>query len=661
MKNVYVLYYFFQTPLKMFKNFKWPERNSRRPNAGRRSLEFLESSERSKRRKTADVRASYCSDELAYATQMKFRQEGKTDCAAVLKNVALGSPSKAKTCRSSLESLHKERGEFTPDEALSLLIELELSRNRYQLLRNALLSKNDKVLPSYKRVNKAKKKCFPSDTISVTNTSAEIAVQALLDHTTARILETQVDVIERFSEEQLSNLKLICKWGGDGSSGHSQYKQKLSEEDISDGSVVLIAFVPLQLICENESQTHVLWKNPRPSSTRFCRPIEIVLAKETADFVREKIGKIQKQIDTLNPYEAVIHRKNVQVNYELCLTMIDGKVCNALTETTSAQRCFLCGATTSEFNKLELISQKPINEDNYRFGVSSLHAWLRCFECILHLSYKLDVKRWQVRQKPDRKGKVKTPEEEKAAEEERKKIEEMKKSIADNKTKIQKEFKSKLALLVDMPKPGGGTTNDGNTARRFFENYEQSAIITGVDKNLIHRFYIILQTISSGFAVNIEKFEKYALDTAAEFVKLYSWYHMPTTVHKLLIHGGKIIKHALLPIGQMSEDAQESCNKYFKRYRENFARKNFRNKTMEDVYIRFLISSDPVISTCRRLPRKPLKTLSPEAVDLLIPPAVDFHDNFNEKFLFDTDSEISSDTSRDALEDISDEEGSFCF
>lgn len=645
----------------MLKHLKVPEGSRQRPNAGRKSLEFPESSERSKRRKTVDVRASYSSDELAYATQMKFREEGQNDAAAVLKDVAFGSPSKAKTCRSSLDSLNKENGQFTPDEALSLLIELDLSRNRYQLLRNALLSKNDKVLPSYKRLNTAKKKCFPGDKFSVTNTSAEITLQALLDHTTQRILETQIDIIERFSEEKLGNLKLICKWGCDGSSGHSIYKQKLSEEDISDGSILFIACVPLQLISENESQTHVLWKNPRPSSTRFCRPIKIIHARESTDLVQEETGKIQKQIDALKPYEALIHRKNVKVNYELCLTMIDGKVCNALTETTSAQRCFLCGATTSEFNNLELISQKPINEDNYRFGLSSLHAWIRCFECILHLSYKLDVQCWQVRKKVDRKGKVKTPEEEKKAEEERKAIEEKKKSIADNKAKIQKELKSKLALLVDMPKQGGGSTNDGNTARRFFENYEQTALITGIDKNLIHRFYIILQTISSGFAVNIEKFEEYTLDTAKEFVRLYAWYHMPTTVHKLLIHGPKIIKHALLPIGQMSEEAQESCNKYFKKYRENFARKNFRQNTMEDVFGRFLISSDPVISSCRKLPRKPLKTLSPEAVALLLPPSVEVNDRFHEEFSFDADSEISSDTSRDEAADISDEERSFCF
>lgn len=42
------------------------------------------------------------------------------------------------------------------------------------------------------------------------------------------------------------------------------------------------------------------------------------------------------------------------------------------------------------------------------------------------------------------------------------------------KTEIQQKFKSELALIVDNPKPVFGSTNDGNTARKFFKN----AVIT---------------------------------------------------------------------------------------------------------------------------------------------------------------------------------------
>lgn len=55
--------------------------------------------------------------------------------------------------------------------------------------------------------------------------------------------------------------------------------------------------------------------------------------------------------------------------------------------------------------------------------------------------------------------------------------------------KIQEAFKLKLGLIVDKPKPGYGSSNDGNTARRFFQN------AYGVDKDLIERLGTILATI----------------------------------------------------------------------------------------------------------------------------------------------------------------------
>lgn len=84
---------------------------------------------------------------------------------------------------------------------------------------------------------------------------------------------------------------------------------------------------------------------------------------------------------------------------------------------------------------------------------------------------------------------------------------------------------------------------------------------------------------------------------------------MPTSVHKLLLHGTEIIAHALLPIGQMSEDAQESCNKYIKRYREDFTRKCSRTKTMENLFLRLLVTSDPFISSLRKLSQKKIQIL----------------------------------------------------
>jgi hypothetical protein len=80
---------------------------------------------------------------------------------------------------------------------------------------------------------------------------------------------------------------------------------------------------------------------------------------------------------------------------------------------------------------------------------------------------------------------------------------------------------------------------------------------------------------------------------------------MPTTVHTTLLHGPKIIKEmALLSIGMISEEAQEARNKDIKKYLVGFFRKCSRSKSMENILNLLLISSDPLISSMRQLPRK---------------------------------------------------------
>lgn len=79
---------------------------------------------------------------------------------------------------------------------------------------------------------------------------------------------------------------------------------------------------------------------------------------------------------------------------------------------------------------------------------------------------------------------------------------------------------------------------------------------------------------------------------------------MPTSVHKILIHGHEIIGNFLLPIGQLSEEAQEARNKDFKNYRSNFSRRCPRVHTNEDIFHLLLISSDPLITSLRKSARK---------------------------------------------------------
>ncbi|KAL6433588.1 hypothetical protein ACFW04_006582 [Cataglyphis niger] len=156
-----------------------------------------------------------------------------------------------------------------------------------------------------------------------------------------------------------------------------------------------------------------------------------------------------------------------------------------------------------------------------------------------------------------------------------------------------------MGLIVDIPKQGSGTTNDGNTARRFFQNSGVVSIITDIDENVIKRFGIILKIISLS-----------THETAKLYVQLYNWYPMPTSMHKLLVHGATIVSTAILPIGLF----------YVKYIREYNIRKCSRVATNENLFGKLLISLDPLITSLRHKPPRKTGIISREIIELLLEP-----------------------------------------
>jgi hypothetical protein len=92
---------------------------------------------------------------------------------------------------------------------------------------------------------------------------------------------------------------------------------------------------------------------------------------------------------------------------------------------------------------------------------------------------------------------------------------------------------------------------------------------------------------------------------------------MPASVHKILLHGTDVIKHCLLPIRQLSEEATEARNKHYKSFQEHFTRKTSRIDTNIDLLHRLIVISVPVISSIRPHPSKKMMSLSSKVLTLL--------------------------------------------
>lgn len=557
---------------------------------GRPSKSYVDSSERTKKRKNKELLEDCGLDFIMNSYVQGLRSNGATDEAFIVEILRALPDDQKSEIRRNLFTGPAYFTAFSLEEALSIFIELDLTKAQYEIMRNYLIEKNCLLFPSYPSILEAKKMCYPpKSSIEITNISAKIKLQDLLDHTTARILQ-----INDIYKDGLTHLNLYSKWGCDGSSGQSEYKQILPEESelISDANLFISSLVPLKLIEVNTNK--VLWENPVPSSVRFCRPILIEFSKETPEKTTSVVNEINAQIATLSPTLINKNGRGIEITHTLFLTMVDGKVAQVLTDTSSGAVCTICGAKPTEMNNLEKVRNKPVDESAYQYGLSTLHSWIRFMELILHVSYNLSFEKWSAT------------------------TAENKESKKQKKLYIQRRFREELGLNIDKPKQGTGNTNDGNTARRFFQNYQCTAEITGVDEDLIKRFYILLQVMSSGKNINATEFGRYAYDTAQLFVTKYRWYYMPSSVHKVLIHGESVIRHySLLPLGQLSEDAQESRNKDYKRFRLHHARKCSRIATNEDVLHTLLYTSDPLITSLRKPYSKKFVELLDEALALL--------------------------------------------
>ena len=78
------------------------------------------------------------------------------------------------------------------------------------------------------------------------------------------------------------------------------------------------------------------------------------------------------------------------------------------------------------------------------------------------------------------------------------------------------------------------------------------AEITGLDLDILQKMRVVLRTLSCGYAINIDVFEKFCVQLARDLVEKYKWWYMPSALHCILIHAKGYINHLPVPIGMLS-------------------------------------------------------------------------------------------------------------
>ena len=264
------------------------------------------------------------------------------------------------------------------------------------------------MYPPYERVPCEKKNCYP-DGICVTEFEAKVPLQIILDHTVKRLLKDHNSAIDLClekaniqGEEEKLTLQLITKYGIDGSGDQALYSMKYDQcvhSDICETSIVS-SFICLVRLCLRGSNK-VIWQNPAPSSPYYCRPVKLSFTKESADHTRQDVSELQEAIENLVPTLT----DNTEVHHKMLLTMVGGKVCQALTHTPSAASCYICKPRTnpSGMNNLKEIEEKDVEESALSHGLSPLHLLINSMECVLHIGYRMKLKTWMVKGNQNKK------------------------------------------------------------------------------------------------------------------------------------------------------------------------------------------------------------------------------------------------------------------
>lgn len=559
---------------------------------GRPQLDFNEKKERAKQKETKKLREENSIDKLLYSTMTSLHVSDEPwhhDLRFIMKQ-CMDDHSMAKKYRkvsgslTSMENIPSGNillpNRLSSTDSLVYFYDAKHTKHSYMATTKTLKRQNADVLVSYSGLQPEKEKTRP-EKMAYGEHEASVPLADLLSHTNKRILEATDchKLINSDSSNEPIVIETDYKGGWDSATGQSVYKQKFEDEASKEKfvaeSLLTTSIVPLRFRCNGKT----IWENPTPQGASFCRPLRLAFEKENHETASAIKTDLENQVTEIGKKEQKVEHDGRLFIFKLIfhLCMLDGKARCAANEHRSSQSCSICKAKPNDFNSLSNFTSGKFDEnlDCLKYGISPLHQWIRCLEAILHLAYKLDTGRWRKNKSLGDEAKIQA-----------------------KKAEIQQKLEASMGLVVDMPKQNGaGTTNDGNTARRLFQNSAVFAEVTGISEELIHHLYVLLCVINCSHQIDVQKFEAFCMETAEIWIREYSWYKMPVSIHTLLVHAARYLEMIDMPISFMTEQCIETGNKVSKYARLNHTRKISRLATMTDHMNWLMGISDPVVAT----------------------------------------------------------------
>ena len=453
------------------------------------------------------------------------------------------------------------------------------------------------------------------------------------------------DVLQSLSQAEPQNCGVVAKFisGCDVSGSHKVYRAPSSLGENIDTSHFMVGGIALTQLSLNDESGTVLYNVKNPSCDDNERPILICPGKDTRELNDLTFEAIDQGIQKVHNEPILIcYNTNedngefeIEFTVKIELSQLDGK---ALATALGLQGsfCTMCKVSAADAQNPERIkqlfriersiesvqqlyeelvetdedgneyiptkpndyhirqglTQKPLTSQDVAQNFPILHAKLRSLSFFEQIAYRLNSNVPIM----GRGKRMNTYQKEK---------------IAVAKKEFINEARKNCQIILDSPRCDGGSSDDGNTARRFFSSENREAVVhlfkgtvheKAVIRELLQNFSVILRVISSKNLVDVDSFEEFCNQTYILLCQNFPWVSVTTSVHRLLGHSAERIRlNQGFGLGLISEEGLEAVHKLVRRFRELGARKTCLDDNIQDVFTHLFIRSDPIIRSFNRL------------------------------------------------------------
>ena len=536
------------------------------------------------------------------------------------------------------------RNQFSPaafdvSDAISLKHNMTLSKEDMRMMKRYMNEKGVSF-PNTNQLLKERLKLRPpiSPVLELDSQGVFVDYIKLVQMTTASVIDAANYSLDSPLDPSLK-YKMTYKDGADGSGCQTIWKSKSMIDAVPN--MFQHSIVPLQLEFFNEvGVKSVVWKNPSPNNSTWCRPVFLVrmvegeAAKHVVPYTDQCRAKLEEE-------SVVVRAPRCEISYDVMHgikdTMKDLKYKKSICGLQGAD-CILCKhkkadwmkedriregfnitrtaeetmklfirlisnnddddltvpRAKNDYDEREGLTQPPLTTSD-QHSICITHAYINVTEWFVKVLARLNAEYLHWVKKSTVYGD----------------------HIRAGESRVKKIIENGIGLRVsqvqDATAKTGGST-DGNTGRTFFKQKSLPTILACVEPKYyddllkLHKnISSALRIISSSGRVMLDNFKTLLLDTSLHIAQKFPWVEINYTLHGVLHHSyDHIIQNHGYSLGALSEEALESTNKFIRRYAELFSRKTSPLDQITDVMTRLLEKSNPYIVQ-RRMNYRPRK------------------------------------------------------